>query len=304
MTQESMQKPSDKSVSIGTLLVNARNEVALSQIDVAEQINLPLSTIQALETDDFDNLPENTYVCGYLRNYARVVGVNPDLLVNTFKEQHYQEPEFIAPTRSKQSYDPAIIWSTAAVLTILVGLVITWWFESAPNNAPEVVLASVEESVVNESSTNVDNEMASVIKTSTDMRESDVVTETSAAELDDEVQITSNPAEIITSDQQQAMEDELRNPNLVSLNDGAQMLTVTYVEKSWTEIRDADANTLMQGLIEPGVVRNLSGKPPFEVFLGNSPGVVIEVNGHYFDHSRYNRSNRTARFQVSSSSLN
>ncbi len=304
MTQDSVQKTNDKSVVIGALLVSARNEVALSQIDVAEQINLPLRTIQALETDDFDNLPENTYICGYLRNYARVVGINPDLLVNTFKEQNYQEPEIITPTRSKQSYDPAILWSTAAVFTILVGLVITWWFESAQNNAPEVELASVEESVVNESSENIQNEKASVAETNVDMHEPNAVAESPSPGLEDQDQIASNPADIITTDQQQAMEDELRNPNLVSLNDGAQMLTVTYVEKSWTEIRDADANTLMQGLIEPGVVRNLSGKPPFEVFLGNSPGVVIEVNGHYFDHSQYNRSNRTARFQVSGSSLN
>ena len=146
--------------------------------------------------------------------------------------------------------------------------------------------------------------MAAKMERNMDMREPNVVADSPSSGLDDEEQMTSNPDEIITSDQQQAMEDELRNPNLVSLNDGAQMLTVTYVEKSWTEIRDADANTLMQGLIEPGVVRNLSGKPPFEVFLGNSPGVVIEVNGHYFDHSQYNRSNRTARFQVSGSSLN
>ena len=82
------------------------------------------------------------------------------------------------------------------------------------------------------------------------------------------------------------------------------VLTVTFVEKSWTEIRDADSNTLMQGLIEPGVVKNLNGKPPFHIFLGNSPGVVIEVNGQYFDQSEFNRSNRTARFQVSGSSFN
>ena len=60
----------------------------------------------------------------------------------------------------------------------------------------------------------------------------------------------------------------------------------------------------MQGLIEPGVVKDLNGRPPFQVFLGNSPGVVIEVNGQYFDQSQFNRSNRTARFQVSGSTFN
>ncbi len=303
-TQESAKKSIEKSVSIGALLVNARKAASLSQVDVAEQINLPLRIVKALEADDFDNLPEATYIRGYLRNYARIVGINADLLINTFKEQHHQEPEVITPIRSKQSYDPAILWSTAAVFTILVGLVVTWWFESNPVTTPSVELVS------NESTAKTNTEMKQDFKHPLGSKD-----ESAVAEVHDELPVPmidhqtsemNNPSvvDVITEDQQQAMEDESRNPNLVSLNDGAQMLTVTYVEKSWTEIRDADANTLMQGLIEPGVVRNLRGKPPFEVFLGNAPGVVIEVNGLYFDHSQYNRSNRTARFQVSSSSPN
>ena len=301
MAQESEQKSVETKVSIATLLVNARNEAALSQVDVAEQINLPLRTIKALETDDFENLPEATYVCGYLRNYARVVGINADLLVNTFKEQHYQEPEVATPIRSKQSYDPAILWSTAAVFTILIGLVVTWWLESNQDVSPKIEVVSNEQSLVEEPQATAQN---AEVEVKSVMSEPKVVAESSVPVSDTQEPSTESAIETINSDPQQTMEEVSRNPNLFTLNDDVQVLTVTYVEKSWTEIRDADANTLMQGLIEPGVVRNLSGKPPFEVFLGNSPGVVIEVNGLYFDHSQYSRSNRTARFQVSSGSIN
>ena len=301
MAQESEQKSVETKVSIATLLVNARNEAALSQVDVAEQINLPLRTIKALETDDFENLPEATYVCGYLRNYARVVGINADLLVNTFKEQHYQEPEVATPIRSKQSYDPAILWSTAAVFTILIGLVVTWWLESNQDVSPKIEVVSNEQSLVEEPQATAQN---AEVEVKSVMSEPKVVAESSVPVSDTQEPSTESAIETINSDPQQTMEEVSRNPNLFTLNDDVQVLTVTYVEKSWTEIRDADTNTLMQGLIEPGVVRNLSGKPPFEVFLGNSPGVVIEVNGLYFDHSQYSRSNRTARFQVSSGSIN
>ena len=301
MAQESEQKSVETKVSIATLLVNARNEAALSQVDVAEQINLPLRTIKALETDDFENLPEATYVCGYLRNYARVVGINADLLVNTFKEQHYQEPEVATPIRSKQSYDPAILWSTAAVFTILIGLVVTWWLESNQDVSPKIEVVSNEQSLVEEPQATAQN---AEVEVKSVMSELKVVAESSVPVSDTQEPSIESAIETINSDPQQTMEEVSRNPNLFTLNDDVQVLTVTYVEKSWTEIRDADTNTLMQGLIEPGVVRNLSGKPPFEVFLGNSPGVVIEVNGLYFDHSQYSRSNRTARFQVSSGSIN
>jgi len=283
-----------KSVSIGALLVNARNQAALSQLNVSEQLNLPLHTIKALEEDDFNQLPEATYIRGYLRNYARVVGVSPEGLIKAFDEQHYQEPEVISNTRSRQSYDPTILWSTAAVFSVLVGLVITWWVESNPTDLKPADTLLSNQQVLERS----DNKQE-IVAHNSQTQSLEVVNEVEA--IQDEIPAIN---EEITPDQQQAMEVESQNPTLVTLNEGAPTLTVTYVEKSWTEITDADSNTLMQGLIEPGVVRNLSGKPPFEVFLGNSPGVVIEVNGLYFDHSQYSRSNNTARFQVSSGSLN
>jgi len=300
-----------KRVSIGALLVSGRNSVALSQVDVAEQINLPVRIISALEQDDFDSLPESTYVQGYLRNYSRAVGIDANSILKVYKEQYHQEPEVEPVKRSSQSYDPAILWSTAAVMSILVGLVITWWFDTnkVTEQNVEVVAAQTTALPSDTNETSATEEPVAAPSTAASNAEGVEMASTMATASQDPasskvgtVEETSNDE--VTADQQHAMEAESRNPNLITSIDGASIITVTYMEKSWTEIRDADANTLMQGLIEPGVVRDLSGKPPFEVFLGNAPGVVIEVNGQYFDHSQYSRSNRTARFQVSSGSLN
>ena len=303
----SEQMPEKQAVSIGALLVDARNHVALSQADVADQINLPLSTIIALENDAFDQLPESTYIRGYLRNYARAVGIDAENLVSVYNQQHHVESEIIARKSSKHSYDSAILWSTAIVLTILVGLLVNWWMDV--RQPPE---ESVE--IVKENSTTVNsNDVSQVAALNTDTPEDGFVNQSEqeveqisdlSIQQEQDQSLSSATDEEFNTGVDQAMAEESDNPNLVTLNDGSDVLTVTYVEKSWTEIRDADLNPLMQGLIEPGVVRNLSGKAPFHVFLGNSPGVVIEVNGQYFDQSQFNRSNRTARFQVSSGSFN
>lgn len=304
------QKTAKKSVSIGALLTNARTAMALSQTDVAEQLNLPKRIIQAIETDDYDALPEPTYIRGYLRNYARIVGVNDEGLAKLYLDQHYCEPVTEVNRTPKQSYDPAILWSSVAVLSILVGLVITWWFDvnQIPEQGGELVSNEVEIHRDNTDRSLLDkslagNDLYSDIKIPKERLITGTTSKSKASLSEAEQRVASSDG-TVTADQQQAMEEASRNPTLVTSVDGAPVLTVTYVEKSWTEIRDADSNTLMQGLIEPGVVRNLSGKPPIEIFLGNSPGVVIEVNGLYFDHSQYSRSNRTARFQVSNGSLN
>ncbi len=304
------QKKAQISVSIGALLTNARTAMALSQADVAEQINLPKNIIQAIETDDYENLPEPTYIRGYLRNYARIVGVNDEGLTKLYFDQHHCEPVIEVNRKSKQSYDPAILWSSVAVFSILVGLVVTWWFDvnQISEQDAELVRNEVKTHGDNTDGSLLDKSLAgsdqgSGIKVSKERLVTGEISKSNVS-LSETGQSVASSGGTVTADQQQAMEEASRNPTLITSVDGAQVLTVTYVEKSWTEIRDADSNTLIQGLIEPGVVRNLSGKPPFEIFLGNSPGVVIEVNGLYFDHSQYNRSNRTARFQVSNGSLN
>lgn len=295
----------NRAVSIGALLVNARKHIAFSQADVAEQINLPISTIKALEENNFEILPESIYIRGYLRNYARAVEINAEGLITAYNEQHYVESETNSRTSSKPSHDSTIWWSTAVVLTILVGLLVNWWVDVRQTADVDIELAgnnSVTVATKSENTAQQTNTSANSVDEIVEQRSYENANLISTSE---ETQATNlSLAEIIDADVEQAMEKDSASPNLVSIGQDVSVLTVSFVEKSWTEIRDADLNPLMHGLIEPGVVRNLSGKAPFYIFLGNSPGVVIEVNGQYFDHSQYSRSNRTARFEVSSGSLN
>jgi len=311
MQENQSNNSADNKVSLGALLLSARNKISLSQANVADQINLSLASVKSLEADDYENLPSALYVRGYLRNYARVVDMDAETLIAAYDKQQPEAKVVNKLSSPSVSYDPAILWSTAVVLTILLGLFYTWWVDDRKISSesfalrtsdsvtiPEVVAPAVEATTAVSVSTSVNDEQ-NVENTSPPSQQSvDVVDENSV------VSSSATLDNTITADVEQAMEDESMNPVLVSVSTGSDVLTVTYVQKSWTEIRDADANPLMQGLIEPGVVRNLSGKAPFSIFLGNSPGVVIEVNGQYFDHSQYLKSNRTARFEVSSGTFN
>ena len=302
-----MQSTAKPNLSIGALLVDARRRAALNQSDIAEQINLPINKISSLENDDYDNLPESTYVRGYLRSYARLVGLDAEEIVKSYNELHHVESELDLSTSAKPSYDSAFLWSTAAVMTILVGLLATWWIDIKNNQEQVVQLASTEE-VQSISEKEKETTMANTENSEPAIQEPEIV-EAEPAEAHqtgpvEEKALSAESVEYVTEEVEQAMEEESQDPTLVSMSNESEVLTVTFVEKSWTEIHDADSNTLMQGLIEQGVVKNLNGKPPFHIFLGNSPGVVIEVNGQYFDQSEFNRSNRTARFQVSGSSFN
>ncbi len=64
--------------SIGNFLKLNRETKRMSLPEVARVTRIPLSTLEAIEGDRYDELPGEVFVRGFLRSYARAVGVVPD----------------------------------------------------------------------------------------------------------------------------------------------------------------------------------------------------------------------------------
>lgn len=71
--------------TIGEILTVARREQGLSANDISRITKIELKYIKALEKDDFDSLPSATFVKGFIRNYARVIGRSPDEMIAVFR---------------------------------------------------------------------------------------------------------------------------------------------------------------------------------------------------------------------------
>ncbi len=65
---------------VGQELASAREAKGMSQEQIADILNLTLANVIALENDDYESLPGWTYVSGYLRAYARLLGLDSDNL--------------------------------------------------------------------------------------------------------------------------------------------------------------------------------------------------------------------------------
>ena len=70
--------------------------------------------------------------------------------------------------------------------------------------------------------------------------------------------------------------------------------------ESWAEVIDANDARLMYGMLTRGEPVTLKGTAPFQVFLGNTPGISITVNDQSLPTPTYNNINNTSRFNVSS----
>jgi cytoskeleton protein RodZ len=89
---------SSESLGFSNILRKAREQKGMSLADVGAELHLHESVIYAIENNNLDKLPEPAYVCGYIRNYARFMGIDPVPLVNNFKETSKIEPKLNSVT--------------------------------------------------------------------------------------------------------------------------------------------------------------------------------------------------------------
>lgn len=91
--------------TIGEQLREARKKRKLKIDKVASGLNLDASIINALENDDSNTLPAPIFVQGYLRSYARLLGLPEDDIVRDYMRGSHEPPPLKAIRASgKTSY--------------------------------------------------------------------------------------------------------------------------------------------------------------------------------------------------------
>ena len=114
----------------GAHLRNAREEAGMTVDAVAEALLLKSKTLELLEADAHDRLPAPTFVRGYLRGYARVLGLPSGPILEMYDRQGFEPPPLNKDaTESTQAHTSDIpvrlvTYAVAVVLALLVGL---WW---------------------------------------------------------------------------------------------------------------------------------------------------------------------------------
>jgi cytoskeleton protein RodZ len=77
--------------SIGEKLKAARERNNLTIEQVARETHVAKRFLKALEDEDFEVFPGETYAMGFLRNYAEYLGLNPDELIGIYRNIQIQE---------------------------------------------------------------------------------------------------------------------------------------------------------------------------------------------------------------------
>jgi len=120
--------------SIGEKLRQAREAKKLTYKDVSVETNLAPTFIEALEKEDFEKFPSETYILGFLRNYAEFLKLDPEEMIQLYKGYKIGESatpleELTRPTTSPvilklrnyyDSYKNYLFFAGMALISLLV----------------------------------------------------------------------------------------------------------------------------------------------------------------------------------------
>lgn len=135
------QALSDTQSSPGALLRAEREQQRLSLEDAAGQLNLRPSLVDDLERDVYTQVPVPAYRRGYLRAYARLLGMDDRAVVAVYDRIHGRSDLDERRVEPISTIKPPTRWGaivfrvvTIAVVVVLIVMTLLWWEgrESAP----------------------------------------------------------------------------------------------------------------------------------------------------------------------------
>lgn len=130
--------------TVGGLLAGARAAAGLSIAEVADRTKVRPTVLRAIEADDHDRLPALTYTIGFVKAFARTVGLDPAAAAERYRaESDRGEPVptivDMQPLDEQRRPSRALVGWTAAALVVVLTFFWAWgagWLTPAPPEPP------------------------------------------------------------------------------------------------------------------------------------------------------------------------
>lgn len=132
--------PAAEPASIGALLRQARETAGLSLDAVSERTKVRPGILRDIEADNHAMLPALTYSLGFVKAFARTVGIDPQLAADRYRaESQKGEPiptlVELEPLESRRLPSRGLVALLTTVVAVVLGLLAAWgagWLSPAP----------------------------------------------------------------------------------------------------------------------------------------------------------------------------
>lgn len=277
--------------SVGDILRRAREARRESLGDVAYALKLTSRQVEAMETERFDLLPGPAFVRGFLRNYARYLGIDSAALLASLAKNAAAMPVELAPLSNAEGVMPtgraarSVRLPAALVAGGLLAVIVAGWFFDW-FQMPDAEPTSVELTQSEERDATLlpapleppSPAAAPAVAPPLSSPAAGAAEGAVANEVPPQTPAVAAPGAAPVS----VPGDNAATTGPAALP-GVEHLVFRFAGESWLEVRDATGAIIFSGLNAAGSTRTIQGRPPFGLVVGNAHKVTTEFRGQPLD---------------------
>jgi len=247
----------------GAMLATARESAGIDLNDLARDTRIPLRHLKAIEADSHASLPALPYTIGFVKSYARAVGLDADAVASQFRSEtsktaHVPSVPSLEPLDERRLPSRGLVGASLAVVVLIIAGLSAWGAGMFDPAAPAPELAAVapeDETVLPEAAPAGDVGVA--------------------AAVDPAVDPTAAPAAAPPASPPVAGAPGAIAPAAL----GPVVLTAT--EDVWIKIYDkATRQSAKIGILKAGESFSVPAEPPgLQLWTGKAGALAVTVNG-------------------------
>lgn len=285
MTEQSQDsQPSNGTpASFGERLRREREMRGIKLEEIAESTKIGKRNLVALEEEKFDQLPGGIFNKGFVRAYAKYLGLDEEQAVNDFltASANYDQPAALQPPPTSW-VKPPVIPSDAAVrrrnlfwvvlaAVLLVGGFIAWFYWKGRLRSS----GEADQHLSTQSAASTNNASATV----------------------DPPAISTGPANLPAQPVNIAASATLPGASSAPIKKGAFTVQIQAKQTSWVNVV-SDGQQVMNVVIPAGEERTVHAKQELVLKTGNAGGIKVVHNGVPIPISGNNREVKTLTFNA------
>ena len=316
-------------VNPGETLRQARESNGWTLAEVALKLNLTSTSLANLEAGAFDKLPGHTFARGYIRAYAKLLGIDQAVLVQEFDQFTGTDAQgsnvhglgrIEEPTRVSHTILRIV---SLLLLIAVVGGGFVWWQDQTSQRNKDLTSNAMEHVEVEsadgttqihpldepEDQAVVEGQAAPQAPATAEQPVPDAGTAPAATAAVPAPAAPSTPAAPVaqapvvptpapaTPAPAAPAAPAMSPPTSPALIAGDGRVQITFIADCWTQVTDGNGKVLFSGLKRKGDTLDQGGKPPLTLRLGFARGAQVAYNGQPVDVAPFT-SGETARLKL------
>jgi cytoskeleton protein RodZ len=236
-------------LSVGEILRRTRISYNMTLEQVEAQVRIRYSHLEAIETNNIEQLPGRVYAIGFVRTYAEYLGLDGDRIVHVFKNQAVgskPKTELSFPAMQRENQLPGAPYVLGGMVGAIL-LIFAWslFYHPSKHLVDPIPAMAVAE---------------------------DEITEAPPIGIEPPKKDAGEQQQVAAPEEEPLLEPE----TLVQPPKG---VVINVTQNSWVEIRNAQGQAILSTILKPGDQYLVPDEQGLQLSTGNAGGFQVIVDG-------------------------